>query len=92
MMMSRNTLRSIASCIALRMSGSSKGGLSRFTIRFIDTIVSSTSQIALGAWLWMSRIVCTVASYGNVMSNWPAIKARVCVDRLGMIVHSIASR
>ena len=68
------------------------GGLSRLTMKLKATIVGSISQIADGAWFLTSFTVWTVCSYGKVMSNWPAIKARVWVERFGMIVHSIASR
>src|SRR5437762_11040092 len=44
-----NALRSIASDIALRMSGLSNGGLTRLTIRLICVPVVIISQIAFGA-------------------------------------------
>ena len=49
-----NALRSIASAIARRRSGLSKGGSSRLTIRLVLTLFGRSSQIACGAWLLMS--------------------------------------
>ena len=57
------------------ISGLSKGGLSRLTIRLRLTLVGVSSQIACGAWLWMSRISGIVRLYGVVMSNLPAMNA-----------------
>ena len=63
-----NGLRSIASDIALRMSGLSNGGLTRLTIRLICVPVGITSQIAFGARALMSFISGIVTSDGKVMS------------------------
>ena len=85
-------LRSSASIIARRMSGLSKGGLSRLISRLVLTLVGTSSQIACGAWLLMSFISGTVTSVGKVMSNLPATKPRIAVERFGMIVYSMPSR
>ena len=61
-MIFKKLLRSMVSCIARRMSGSLNGGASRLTSILIATGVGVSSQIAFGAWLLMSRIICTVTS------------------------------
>ncbi len=92
LMMSTKALRSMLSAIACRRLGSSKGGLSRLTIRLRLILPGLNSQIALGIWLSIFFLSATVRLYGKVMSNVPAVKANVAVDRLLMIVYSIPSR
>src|SRR5215469_14710458 len=53
-MMSIKALRSKVKDIARRRSALSKGGLSRLMIRVRLTFVGATSQIACGAWLFIS--------------------------------------
>ena len=84
--MSLNCLRSIVSAIALRISALSNGGLSRLMIRLVLTFVGSSSQIAFGAWALMSFSSEIVTSVGKVTSNLPAMKARIAVERFGMMV------
>jgi len=48
--------------------------------------------VAVGACALMSWVICTVTSYGKVISNFPAIKARLCVARFGTMSHSMPSR
>ena len=50
------------------------------------------SQTASGICDFTSLTSGTVISYGKVMSNLPAANAKIAVERLGMIVHSIPSR
>jgi hypothetical protein len=52
--MSMNALRSRLSAIARRISGLSKGGTLRLMIMFRLALRGAISQIACGAWLWMS--------------------------------------
>ena len=87
-----NDLRSRLSIIARRMSGLSKGGLSRLTIRLVLALPGARSQIACGAWVLMSFNSGIETSNGKVMSNLPAMKARIAVERFGMIVYSMPSR
>jgi hypothetical protein len=49
-MMSRKALRSRLSAIARRISGLSKGGTSRLTIRLRLALSGASSQTACGAW------------------------------------------
>src|ERR1700720_3714046 len=90
--MSMNALRSRASAMARRMSRLSNGGLSRLTMRLMLTLSGSRSHTACGAWDWMSLSSGMVTSDGNVMSNLPATKARIAVERLGMMENSMPSR
>src|ERR1700716_4615704 len=85
-------LRSGARAIARRISGWSKGGASRFTIKLVLWFAGSKSQTVFGASLFMFFISGTVIPDGNVRSNLPAMKARIAVERFGIIVHSIPSR
>ena len=87
-----NALRSSVSIIARRISGLSNGGLSRLIIRFVLTLVGTSSHTAFGAWSLMSFISGTEISVGNVMSNLPATKPSTAVERFGMIVYSMPSR
>ena len=50
------------------------------------------SQTACGACFWRSASNGTDTSLGKVRSNLPATKARIAVERLGMIWYSIPSR
>ena len=70
-------LRSSASAIARRSSALLNGGASRLTIRLVLTLVGASSQIAFGACAFMSLSSGTVDSVGKVMSNLPAMKARM---------------
>ena len=83
--------RSSAIAMARRASILSKGGL-RLTATVTPTLSGTVSQIACGAWLWMSFSKGTVISCGKVMSNLPAIKPSTAVERFGMIVYSMPSR
>jgi hypothetical protein len=56
------------------------------------TFVVSRSQIACGICLFTSFISGTVTWNGKVMSNFPATKARIAVERFGMIVYSMPWR
>ncbi len=84
-------LRSIANAIALRICGSLNGADSRFTIRFRLMYCVVTWQTALGACDFTSLSRGIVTSLLKVMSNSPAMNARIRVDRLAMILHSTAS-
>ena len=86
-----NDLRSKLSCIARRNAGLSKGGVG-LTRRVARPFIGLTSQIACGAWLFICFTSGIDTSYGNVMSNLPATKARIAVERLGMIIYSMPSR
>src|SRR4051812_33505971 len=90
--MSLNALRSSESAMARRRSALSNGGTSRFTIRLVLTFIGATSHTASGAWDLMSLSSGIVTSVGNVMSNLPAMNARIAVERLGMMVNSMPSR
>ena len=61
-------------------------------IRLVVTLVGASSQIAFGACVFMSFISGIETSVGKVMSNLPATKARIAVERFGMIVYSMPSR
>ena len=87
-----NALRSSVSTSARRISGLSKGGLSRLISRLVLTLVGTTRRPRCGAWLSMSFISGTVISVGKVMSNLPATKPSIAVERFGMIVYSMPSR
>jgi hypothetical protein len=50
------------------------------------------SQIAFGAWAFMSFIKGMLTSEGNVMSYSPVAKASMRVARLSIIVKVISSR
>jgi len=78
--------------MARRIAGLSKGGFSRLTMRLVLTLVGFSSQIACGACAFTSFRSGIVTSVGKVMSNLPAMKARMAVDRLGMMVNSMPSR
>ena len=56
------------------------------------TLVGTILQIALGAWVLMSRRIAWVTSVGMVISTLPAMKASMAVARLVMIGKSIPSR
>src|SRR6202049_2519667 len=90
--MSMKALRSIVSAIARRNSGLSKGGILRLMMILVDSVAGPTWQTACGAWSLTSFNSGIDTSYGKVMSNWPATKARIAVDRFGMMVNSMASR
>src|SRR5450631_1438546 len=84
--------RSIASDIALRMSGLSNGGLTRLTIRLICVPVGIISQTAFGARALMSFNRGTLTSDGKVMSYSPVANASIRVERLSIIRKVISSR
>src|SRR5712691_11299297 len=88
--MSIKALRSRLSDIALRILGLSKGGALRLTSRLRAVFDITISQIACGAWFLMSFICGIVTPLSR--SPFPAIKARVRVDRFLMIVYSLPSR
>src|SRR6266851_2871614 len=77
--------RSKLSCIARRSTGLSNGG-AFVTRRVALPFIGLTSQIACGAWLRTSLTSGIDTSYGKVMSNLPAAKARIAVERLAIIV------
>ena len=56
------------------------------------TLFGSTTHTAFGAWVLTSFSSGIDTSVGNVMSNLPAMKARMAVERLGMMVNSMPSR
>ena len=85
-------LRSSVSAMALRMSTLLNGGESRLTMRLVLTLVGATTQTAFGAWLLTSLSSGIDTSVGKVMSNLPAVKARIAVERFGMMVYSMPSR
>ncbi len=87
-----NALRSMASDIALRMSGLSNGGLTRLTIKLTCVPVGTISQIAFGARAFISLIRGTLTSDGKVISNSPVAKASIRVARLSIIRNVISSR
>ncbi len=78
--------------MARRIAGLSKGGASRFTIKLVLWFVGTKSQTAFGASVFIFFISGAVIPNGNVKSNLPAMKARIAVERFGIIVHSIPSR
>ena len=90
--MSIKALRSRVSAIARRRSGLSNGGARELTIRLLLTPLGRNSQIAWGSWRSISFNKRHGHLVGNVMSIFPASKAKSAVERLGMIVHSIPSR
>ena len=85
-------LRSSVSAIALRTSALSNGGRSRLMIRLIETFSGVVSQIAFGSCECTSFSSGMLTSVGKVMSNLPAMKARIAVERFGMMVNSMPSR
>ena len=85
-------LRSSANAKTCRRSGLLKGGASRLTRRLVLALVETRSQTACGACAFTSFSNGTVTSYGKVRSNLPAMKARIAVERFGMIVYSMPSR
>ena len=78
--------------MAARILASSNGGVSRLTIRLMLTPVGRRPHTAFGAPLATSFMSGMVTSESNVRSNSPATKARMRVERLGMMRHSTASR
>ena len=86
-----NALRSNVSAIARRISGLSKGGASRLMIRLALAFAGTSSQIACRR-LALDILQQGTVTNGKVMSNLPAIKARIAVDRFGMMVYSMPSR
>jgi hypothetical protein len=90
--MSINAWRSIASDIARRSSGLSKGGFSRLIMRLVLTLPGGISHVASGRCFCRSRVNGMVSVPAKVNSYLPATKARIAVERLRKIVYSIASR
>ena len=78
--------------MARRSLGSSNGGLSRLTIRFVVTPVERRTHCALGASFLTVFSNGTDTSATKVMSNLPAMKDSMRVERSGMIVKSMPSR
>ena len=87
-----NDFRSSVRAMARQISGLSKGGLSRLTIRLVFTFIGAISQIAAGSCALMSCSSGMVTSAGNVMSSLPATNARMAVEQFGMTVNSMPSR
>ena len=58
----------------------------------VETLVGSTTHTAFGACVLTSLSSGIDTSVGNVMSKLPATKARMAVERFGMMVNSIPSR
>ena len=81
--MSMKDLRSKVSCIAQRSTGLSSGG-ALVTRRLARPFIGLTSQIACGARLCTCLTSGIETSYGKVISNLPATKARIAVERLAM--------
>src|SRR6202166_378872 len=88
-MIEMNALRSSASASARRMSRLSNGGDDELMMMLVETLFGSTTQTAFGAWVLMSLSSGIDTSVGNVMSNLPAMKARIAVERFGMMVNSM---
>ena len=70
----------------------SNGGEDELTMILVETLIGSTTHTAFGACVLTSFKSGIDTSVGNVMSNFPATKARMAVDRLVMIVNSMPSR
>ena len=58
----------------------------------VETLIGSTTQTAFGACALTSLSSGIDTSVGNVMSNLPAMKPRIAVERFGMMVNSMPSR
>ena len=84
-------MRSSVIATARRTSMSSNGGTG-FIRMLAATFIGAISQIASGLLALMSATSGTVTSNGKIMSNLPDWKARIAVERLGMIVYSTPSR
>ena len=84
--------RSMASVIALRKFSSLNGARSRFTSRFVLTLVGTSSQVALGERARTSPTIGGVMSATKVRSNSLAAKASVRVERLPMMLYWTPSR
>src|SRR5262245_50335267 len=91
--MSTNALRLSDSGLARRCSRAYlNGSFCEFT-RMVDlTYIETREHTACGACDFTSLSSGMVTSVGKVMSNLPATKARIAVDRLGMMVNSMPSR
>ena len=87
-----NALRSSASASAWRISGLSNGGDDELTMMLVLTLFGATTHIAVGSCALTSLSSGIDTSVGNVMSNLPATKPRIAVDRFGMMVNSMPSR
>ena len=61
-------------------------------MRLVATFIGSITQTAFGACDLTSLSSGIDTSVGKVMSNLPATKARIAVERLVMIVYSMPSR
>src|SRR4051795_10704007 len=91
-MIEMKALRSSDSAIARRMSILSNGGADELTMILVATLLGSTTQMAFGACDLTSFRSGMLTSVGKAMSNLPATKARMAVERLGMMVNSMPSR
>ncbi|MGY3462467.1 hypothetical protein ACVWW5_007917 [Bradyrhizobium sp. LM3.4] len=91
-MIEMNALRSSDSAMARRMSMLSNGGADELTMMLVATLLGSTTQTAFGACDLTSFNSGMLTSVGKVMSNLPATKARMAVERFGMMVNSMPSR
>src|SRR3990170_3493347 len=80
-------LRSSVSAIARRISRLSNGGEDELTMMLVLTLLGSTTHTAFGACDLISLSSGIETSVGNVMSNWPEIKPRMAVDRLGTMLY-----
>ena len=58
----------------------------------VETLSGATTQTAFGACCLTSLSSGIVTSVGKVMSNLPATKARIAVERFVMMVYSMPSR
>ena len=90
--MSENALRSIESTIALRICSLSNGGRSRLTSRLPCVLVACMMHCNDGACSCRPFISSGVSSAVKVRSNFPVAIARIIVERLAIMVYSIASR
>jgi hypothetical protein len=80
------------SAMALRISGLSNGGASRFRIRLVLLFMPAISHWALGACALTSFSSGMVTANGAVMSKRLLTKPRIAVERDGTIVMSMPSR
>src|ERR1700736_6959105 len=84
-----NALRSSASASARRMSRLSNGGEDELTMMLVETLIGSTTHTAFGACDLTSLSSGIDTSVGNVMSNLPATKGGIGVERFEMMVNSM---
>ncbi len=87
-----NALRSRLNAIARRKSALSNGGTSRLMIRFTLTLPCGSSHTAAGTWLFTSFSSGMLTVPAKVRSYFPAVNAKIAVDRFFAIVYSMPSR